>query len=73
VANETVGRASRIVGWILFAFGVGCMGFGAWVWLATGGQDVGGIFGFVFFIGGLLVAVPSFTFATTGRIEGLLP
>lgn len=73
MTRERGGRVSRIFAWALFTFGMGCMGLGAWVWFATGGQDVGGIFGLVFLIGGLAVAVPSFTFARTGRVQGLFP
>ena len=71
--KETVDRVSRAVSWVVFAFAVGCMGFGALVWFSSGGQDAGGILGFFFIAAGLVLAIPALSFARTGQIRGLLP
>ncbi|MEO6665874.1 MAG: hypothetical protein ABIO65_03755 [Nitrospiria bacterium] len=66
--REPIDPVSRAVSWLAFAFSVACTGFGAWVWLETGGQDVGGIFALVFICGGILLAIPSLAFALSGKL-----
>jgi hypothetical protein len=71
--REAIDPVSRAVSWLVFVFSLGCVGFGAWIWLDTGGQDVGGMFALVFIGGGIVLAIPSLSFALTGQLRGLFP
>jgi hypothetical protein len=67
-----IDAASRAVSWFAFLFALGCIGFGGWVWFNTAGRDAGGVFALAFICGGVLLAIPSLSFALTGKLRGLL-
>jgi hypothetical protein len=50
-------KASTAVAWISVGLGLVCMVFGAVVFWAGGGRDLGGIVGGVFFFAGLFLAL----------------
>jgi hypothetical protein len=60
-------RASRILGWVIFSFGLVCVGLGAAIWWTAGMQDLGGVMGGVFLFAGLWIAIESFPAVFTRR------
>jgi hypothetical protein len=60
--RPSLDQASRVVARISVGLGLLCMVFGAVVFWAGGGKDLGGIFGGVFFFAGLFLALKALPF-----------
>ena len=58
--RASIKSAGRRMFWILVLFGLGLAGCGVWIWLSTGGKDVGGILSGVFLFGGVSMAILAF-------------
>ena len=61
----------QVIAWVVFAFAMGLISFGLWLWFGTGSQDIAGIVGAFFIGGGAVLAFPSFSVGRTGRFRGL--
>ena len=57
-------KASRVVAEISVGLGMLCMVFGAVIFWADGGKDLGGIVGGVFFFAGLFLTLQALPYTT---------
>jgi hypothetical protein len=68
--KQKIDPAARVCSWLVFAFALLCIGVGVWAWVTAGAQDLGGVL-VLFFIGsGVVLAVPSLSYALTGSVSG---
>jgi hypothetical protein len=63
MTRRSLEKASRVVARISLALGILGMGFGAVIFWADGGKDLGGIVGGVFFSAGLFLTLQALPYA----------
>lgn len=68
--TQKIDPAARAFSWLVFVFALVCIGIGIWAWVTVGAQDAAGVLVLFFIGGGVVLAIPSLSYALTGRVSG---